>query len=453
MTFKKPTNYLFVWIFFIYNGATFKSLPLRQTGVMKKISFVLLLSSFCLFAAAQDTIRVMTYNLLYYNLYNSYCTNSNNNVDTKDAYLKTIIAYTLPDIIAFNEVKGDNATNYRLKGSVLNSDGRNYYISTAYPYGSGSLTSFLFFNKNKFYEDYELYNINTDAARDFNIYKLRVKNTNPAVYVYVIPAHLKAGSYDDDIAERAQMIDSVMSKIDEMGGNDNFIFLGDLNIYSSTETGFQKLINSSNFEYRFYDPINQLGAWNNNYSFRNYHTQSTSSQGDDCKASGGMDDRFDIMLVDDDIISGASGVKYIEDSYATLGQDGLHFNESINNGNNNSVPSNVLNALVGMSDHLPVYADFVVGASNDIPMPSANKHLVTYNNPVKEFLYVQLMATSAQQTSIRIFDITGNLIFTERLFLCNSAAIQVNLSAFPSGLYLLHVESPEAVQTFKIVKH
>lgn len=49
---------------------------------------------------------------------------------------------------------------------------------------------------------------------------------------------------------------------------------------------------------------------------------------------------------------------YVPNTYFAVGNDGNHFNSSINSGTNYSVSSTVLSALYSLSDHLPVIADF-----------------------------------------------------------------------------------------------
>tara|TARA_B100000029_G_C17133500_1_gene799655 strand:- start:164 stop:688 length:525 start_codon:yes stop_codon:yes gene_type:complete len=105
------------------------------------------------------------------------------------------------------------------------------------------------------------------------------------------------------------------------------------------------------------DPISTPGNWHNNSSYSSVHTQSTrSSNESDGGASGGMDDRFDQLLI-------SEGINYINDSYVAYGNDGNHFNSSINSGNNSAVSNNIANALYNASDHLPVYMDIVFDIS------------------------------------------------------------------------------------------
>ena len=58
-------------------------------------------------------------------------------------------------------------------------------------------------------------------------------------------------------------------------------------------------------------------------------------------------------------INNSVGIEYVENTYRAYGNDGKHFNLSVNAGENDSVSSNVADALYYASDHLPVIADFV----------------------------------------------------------------------------------------------
>ncbi|MBT8195425.1 MAG: hypothetical protein HKO56_03565, partial [Bacteroidia bacterium] len=49
--------------------------------------------------------------------------------------------------------------------------------------------------------------------------------------------------------------------------------------------------------------------------------------------------------------------------YNEFGNDGNHYNQSINWGTNSSVPSNIAQALYDASDHLPVTAELIFGTS------------------------------------------------------------------------------------------
>ncbi|MCK4339306.1 MAG: T9SS type A sorting domain-containing protein, partial [Candidatus Cloacimonetes bacterium] len=73
---------------------------------------------------------------------------------------------------------------------------------------------------------------------------------------------------------------------------------------------------------------------------------------------GGLDDRFDFIFTSYEI-NNDSGIEYIDSSLTYFGNDGNHFNQSVNYSTNSAVPDSVADALYYASDHLPVFADFV----------------------------------------------------------------------------------------------
>ncbi|MDP8203389.1 MAG: T9SS type A sorting domain-containing protein, partial [Candidatus Tenebribacter mawsonii] len=70
-----------------------------------------------------------------------------------------------------------------------------------------------------------------------------------------------------------------------------------------------------------------------------------------------LDDRFDFIFSSYQLNNG-SGLEYIDNTITSFGNDGLHFNLSINAGTNSAVSQEVADALYNASDHLPVFADF-----------------------------------------------------------------------------------------------
>lgn len=70
-----------------------------------------------------------------------------------------------------------------------------------------------------------------------------------------------------------------------------------------------------------------------------------------------MDDRFDMILMSQAIMN-SGGITYLPGTYTAYGNDGLHFNDSINRPPNNAVDQLIANALHYSSDHIPVYASF-----------------------------------------------------------------------------------------------
>jgi hypothetical protein len=104
---------------------------------------------------------------------------------------------------------------------------------------------------------------------------------------------------------------------------------------------------------RLFDPIDRIGHWHNNSSFADVHTQSPRSG-----SYGGMDDRFDWIFVSESVLGETFEINYIDETYWAVGNDGNHFNQAINDGNNTSVNDAMADALHDASDHLPVIATF-----------------------------------------------------------------------------------------------
>ncbi len=167
---------------------------------------------------------------------------------------------------------------------------------------------------------------------------------------YAYSIHLKAGNAGSDQSTRAIETAALRNNANNLGDGQQVIFMGDFNMRSSNETAFGSFLSPGNAQLQ--DPINRLGNWYNNQSFRDIHTQNPQNN-----ATGGfMDDRFDLQLLSGEFFDGF-GIDYISGSYRAFGNNGTHsLNGPITTGSGAS-PS-VLSALALASDHLPVVADY-----------------------------------------------------------------------------------------------
>jgi Secretion system C-terminal sorting domain/Endonuclease/Exonuclease/phosphatase family len=405
------------------------------------ISGIFLFITLSLFA--QDTVRVMTYNLLNYGNYTTYCPQTTNDRDDKAAYLRDIIQAIQPDVFAANEVGANSFNLNHLDTSVMNYNGTNRYEIASYSNASSSdLCNAFFYDKDKF----ELISmpLANSYVRDINIYKLRYKNAYPDLFMHFIVVHLKAGSGTSDKADRTTMINNLMSYITTMPSNEHYYILGDFNIYTSTETAFQALINPSNTYVVFDDPINKIGSWNNNSTYKDYHTQSTHTISG-CHASGGMDDRFDMILLSTDLLNQSNGVHYINGSYTTFGQDGNRFNSSVISPTNTAVSTTMANTLYQMSDHLPVYLDVKLESNMvGLEKETNNTNIQIYPNPTKGKITIQ--CKDMQQ--LEILDITGKQLYKQAF---SSDIVDIDISTFSKGLYFVKVTTKDAVAVERIV--
>jgi endonuclease/exonuclease/phosphatase family metal-dependent hydrolase len=193
------------------------------------------------------------------------------------------------------------------------------------------------------------------SLRDISEYLFEIK-TGPGTGLRfrIYSAHLKAGTTADDKNERAQEATVLRNYLNNLPTNSYFLVCGDFNMESSNESAFGILAgNQSDNDGRVKDPINKLGDWYNNSAFANLHTQSTRTIQFGGGASGGLDDRFDLILISY-ALDGANDLIYKQGSYFAYGNDGRHLNRAVNDGTNEAVNSEIANALYEASDHLPV---------------------------------------------------------------------------------------------------
>ncbi|MBL4577295.1 MAG: hypothetical protein JKX74_02410, partial [Flavobacteriales bacterium] len=324
----------------------------------------------------QDTLKVMSYNLLNFPDGRNGC-GSNLVVPSRWDTLRKIVQFYQPDILMVCELQNQEGADSILSAS-LNVGGINYYAAANFVVnqsGYTGLNNMFFYNTQKV-TLHSQSEILTDL-RDIGEYVVYANDPNLSVYndttfIHFYVSHLKAGKFNAPVEENRRNLEcgALRTYVDGITSTGNFIFGGDFNFYTSSEPGYQTLITGG--VNKFNDPINRPGNWNNNSSFADVHTQSTrSSQNIECGAPGGMDDRFDFILISDSIVNGGDRVQYMSGTYAAFGNDGNHFNQSINNLPNTAAPDSVINALYYMSDHLPVVMDLLITFPNVMLLTTA----------------------------------------------------------------------------------
>jgi endonuclease/exonuclease/phosphatase family metal-dependent hydrolase len=394
----------------------------------------------------------MHYNLLYYGN-SSFCTESNNNTDQKDAYLTSILTYSKPDIITVNEMSYQSSFQQRLLSEVMNQAG--YAIFDIVPgsnQAQSSIVNVLYYNTEKL--GYLSKATAQDEIRDidvFTLYSLDVGlDEGDTVFLSCVVAHLKAGDGSDDENDRLVMTQNTLDFLEANGRPGNYLFMGDFNFQKSSEDAYQLMTSNNDPVFRFYDPVDEEGNWHNNSSYRYVHTQSTRTSNTGCGAWGGMDDRFDFIMMNEFILDGSDRVGYIEDTYWALGQDGQRFNGSISDPPNTSVPVYIVDALEGMSDHLPVVMDLLVAEDlgfADIRYPIFD---IRYSNPVRDELSLVFPNSQPLEFSLALISTTGHTVFSQLLPAANGS-IAIDVSNVPSGFYILHIKSESGYFTGKLI--
>jgi len=398
-----------------------------------------------IFAFSQSKLKVMQYNLMYYDKDIYDCDETTNNVDTKNDNLKIILSDVKPDIFCVNELNASNNSISYLQDNVLNINGITYWKHADLT--DNFTTSMIYYDSRKVQLESQAY-IDADP-RQIQIYNMSLVDDNSIKLTFFV-THLKAGSDDDDKTKRADATQSLINYIDNEGAG-NYFFMGDFNFYSSDEEAYQNVINPSNTTIAFLDPVDQAGEWHNNSSFVDYHTQATHKDDDGCFSYGGMDDRFDFILISKYIKNKTAGISYVADSYTTIGQDGNHFNKSINEGVNSSVSSEMADALFNMSDHLPLSLEIECDVNITANISSVNNSQIScMPNPFTNTLNIRY--NTSVPTDIKVFNVTGQLVYTKHIDNTKEVNINWNTTKLKKGLYFIQIQNANSTKTIKAIK-
>ncbi len=388
------------------------------------------------------------------------CTH-NQSATARDGELETIFNYLSPDIFIVNELGANPSNAPFINSSILNKNSNRYHHASFTSNGS-SLSNMMFYDSSKvvlYDQDFIEKDLsNNSLVRGIDVYKMYYKDPKfslgaDTVYFTVITAHLKAGSTNADVFQRLDATEALMDYLENYLHDENVIFGGDFNVKTNSEPAFLKLVNYSNApNENFLDPVNQLGAWGSNSNYAAYHTQSTRSAASGCHSGGGLDDRFDFLLISDEIKNGTNKVKYVPNSYSTIGQDGNHYNSSVNSGTNGNVPSTIADALYDFSDHLPVRLEIDITKSNIGLAEKPLEERVEYNNPIQDQLRINFKIELSENVEIKILNLTGSVVFEGSLEAGSKEKIY-NTQALAKGIYLMSLRSMSGeVITKKIIK-
>ena len=378
---------------------------------------------------AQDSIRVMYYNLL----------NFPSAGITRYEYHRTILSYAKPDVFVVNELESANGANLVLDSS-LNVYGTTHYHKANFIDGYDT-DNCLYYNYDKLGLLSQI-QVST-GLRDISVYRLYYKApdlnaSSDTIYLWFFGCHLKAGS--SDYAQRNEEAKQVKFYLNDIADHVENVFVGgDFNFYSGYESGCQTLLNTGAVP--LFDPVNAVGNWSGDWSYANWHSQSSRDNSFGTGTGGGLDDRFDLILVSEDVFNNENGVNYINGSFKPLGQDGNHFNNAVNSGINSAVPDSVANALYWSSDHLPVMLDIALDETASIPEIQTD-YIQAYFDPEENTLK---FFTNLEQFDLVIYDMMGREVLTSK--------VSDKVVVLPEGLegvYVCSVNSQKGQMSRKI---
>lgn len=195
--------------------------------------------------------------------------------------------------------------------------------------------------------------------------------TSPAARFYLYSSHLKASNTSGDAAERNSGAQALRNNANALGAGQHIIFVGDYNIYTSSEAAYQTMLAAGNAQ--CFDPLGTADWTSASGALK--HTQSPRSV-TGTLIGGGVDDRFDFQFTTAEVQDG-DGFALIPGTYRTFGNDGAHYNLAINAGNNSYYPSDIARSnqladvLHDATDHMPVVCDYQVPPIMQVTAPAS----------------------------------------------------------------------------------
>ena len=395
----------------------------------------------------QDTLSVMTYNVL----------NFPGSTPERVIDFRKILDEYRPDILVVSEILSRGAMKTFLD-STLNYSTTDY---TAGPIFEGFDTENSAYYKHDRVEFIDALSVTT-ALRRIDGYRFRIKNHADSTFQFqIFSAHLKASQGTENVAKRLAEVKKLDDSIKAGNVDSSYIFACDCNFYTSTESGYQYLLESMAIDLE--DPINSPGNWHNNSGFANIHTQSTRTTSFGGGATGGLDDRFDFILLSEKFFDNED-LWYVDGSYTAIGNDASHFNLAINSGSNNSVPPGIPDALHAASDHLPVIlklaypTEIEVGFRDNERIPSGYSLEHNYPNPWNARTTISYSLPQQSNISLVIYNVQGKEVtrwdegnipegyYSKIWNGTNKFGVSVG-----SGVYLYRLVAGEFVETRKMI--
>ncbi len=373
---------------------------------------------------SQDTVRVMYYNLLNFpDVTPSRC-------DT----LRKILQHAKPDVFVVNELQSLYGANLILNQS-LNVFGVTHYQKANFINGPDTDNMF-YYNTNLFgfISQQQLATPLRDISEYVVYYKPSVGNGD-TIFLRFYSMHLKASAGQANEQQRQQEAAVLKNYLQQNNLNKNIIAGGDLNLYTSAEPAYITLTSGGT---PLYDPLNSPGIWGGNAQFATLHTQSVRINSYLGGSGGGMDDRFDHILVSGDMLVGLNKIKYVQNSYWAYGQDGNRFNAELIIPQNNSLPDSVLKAMYNMSDHLPVFMKIYIDPQmSQVQKNNTHQHnIILYPNPTNQKVFIQSLSKILPK-EIYITNLVGSKVFP-LIEIGENERIELDFSQLPSGIYFLY---------------
>ena len=294
-----------------------------------------------------QALELMTYNILNFS-------------SGRTAEFQAILAETNPDILVVQEILYQSAVDGFL-ANVLNYNDPGEWAAGDFHNGYDTDNAIFYKTAKVQYLSHTIINTTLREIDEWTIRPVGYTSEEANLRIYVV--HLKASQGTDNENRRLNEVQSMRARMESFPVGQNYIVTGDFNIYDSGEPAYIYMLGSTGGPAGIVeDPIDAPGNWHNSYSFAYLHTQSPRTTSFGGGATGGMDDRFDMILSSPALRDG-SAFEIIPGTYTPFGNDGNHYNKALTDPPTNPyLPAAVIQALHDASDHLPVTVELSLPA-------------------------------------------------------------------------------------------
>ena len=377
----------------------------------------------------------------------------------KTSFLSTILNEVSPDLLMVCEVVDEIGSNYLFENAIIpHNENFKKVPFEENQSGSYSLQQMVYYNSNKLI--FEESRVITADTRDINQYTFKINTENAEINpirMEVFVTHLKASTGSSNRQRRLNSIQSFVSYTNTIASDSYVLFAGDFNFYTSNEEGYQYLIDNRNpiimidpinrpaptfpddgVDYFNYDNYDSTYFWNNS-SFSDIHSQSTrtSNSGliDDSGSTGGLDDRFDFIMMSENFNT-SSDLFYVNYSYQVVGNNGNCYNSQISNSNCSGTYSQTLrNALIEFSDHLPIVME-IETPENTLSTYTLSKINFISSNITQDYLKI-FLTDKLDKNTIKIYTINGQLIRIKTPINSSENSLTIDVRHLSKGIYYL----------------
>lgn len=413
---------------------------------MKKIYISLLFLFLFQLGFGQDNLRTMFYNIFRY---------PTSTPANREFILKNIFNSFKPDLFMVAELQNETGADLILNTSLQTAD--NNYARSTFVHNTSNpndtLQQMVFFNTQKLvlYDEEVL----QTTIRDINHVTFQLNTpdiaTNPT-FLEVYVTHLKSSTGPANRQLRLDMVNVFLNSLNSLPANRYVLFAGDFNLQNATEDSYVAITNPNN-SIVMVDPINRPGKWNNDIAFQDIHTQATRTSAVGFGiggATGGMDDRFDFIMMSENFRT-STDFLYIPNSYKAFGNNGNCFDKRIDDITcTGDFSLSLRQNLHNMSDHTPVVMNLEISQTLLSTGDFDKQDLIQFasSNLVSDELKLRIDLNQVSPSSeLMIFNTLGQQI--GRMPIGNRTEVILHTQNLASGVYFVKLNThPKEVLKF-----